>query len=245
MRFVSLLFLLSACARPEAPGSAPMVVGAPSAQREVFDGVLAAFKARHPEASQATVIYGTPEALLGTGAFIDVIATDSQDAFRPLLPKAAEKRDWASNPLCLVTKATAPELRLRTMVATPWAMHIALGDSRSDPAGMAAEAALGRLGVRRAINDKLRYLSGSTDVIADVAAGRSEAGLAFAADVALSPDAEKLKIADRAPDDPRWRYPVAIISGTQHPAQAREFIDELLHGKGPELIEKKGLLPPQ
>jgi len=245
MRFAALLLMLSACARPEAPGNAPMVVGAPSAQREVFDAVLAAFKARHPEAAQTTVIYGAPDALIGTGAFIDVIAADSQDALRPLLPRVAERRDWASNPLCLVVKANAPELRLRTLVATPWAQHIALGDSRSDPAGMAAEAALGRLGVRRAINDKLRYLSGSADVVADVAAGRSEAGLAFAADVALSPDAEKLKIADRAPDDPRWRYPVAIMSGTQHAAMAREFIDELMHGKGPELIEKKGLLPPQ
>jgi molybdate transport system substrate-binding protein len=244
MRFVTAFVLLSGCARPEAPGSAPMVIGAPSGLHEVFDGVLAAYKQRHRE-SQANLIYGPPESLLATGVPIDAIATDSQEALRPLASRIQEKRDYAANPLCLITKATAPDLKLRTMVATPWAQHIALGDSRSDPAGIAAEAALGRLGVRRAINDKLRYLSGSPEVVSDVAAGRSEAGLAFASDVALSPESKELKIADRTPDDPRWRYPIAILAGSPHAAAAREFIDELLHGKGPELIAQKGLQPPQ
>src|SRR5207245_943129 len=104
----------------------------------------------------ATLMYGTPAELLATGVPIDLLAADSADGLTPIAGRIAEKRDYASNPLCLVTRLRAPELRLRTLAATEWAHHIALGDSRSDPAGMAAEATLGRLGLRRAVDGKLR-----------------------------------------------------------------------------------------
>ncbi len=39
-------------------------------------------------------------------------------------------------------------------------------------------------------------------------------------------------------------YGIAVVKGTSHASEAREFIDGLLHGAGQSELRKAGFLPP-
>ncbi len=248
---VAWTVLACGCTSRDVPNSSqPLIVGAPASLREPFEGIVQAFKLRHPETS-ASLIFGAPAQLLESGVPLDVIAADSSDLLAPLAARLnpGERRDYASNPLCLVARSGAAEAHLKTLAVTPWVQKIGLADGRGgDSAGLGAEAALGRLGLRRALNERLSYMGTGTMVLEQLAKGALDVGFAFSADVgtynAAHPEAP-LQIADRVADDPHARYPIAIFLGTPRLAAARQFVDEVLHGEGQKLFADKGLLPPR
>ena len=43
---------------------------------------------------------------------------------------------------------------------------------------------------------------------------------------------------------PDMAYGIAVVKGTSHASEAREFIDGLLHGAGQSELRKAGFLPP-
>lgn len=239
-----LALLASSCTPRDPAGvSQTLIVGAPASLRTEFEAIAAAFRARSP-GNTANVMFGGATELVATGVPIDVIAADSGEGLDAVAGKLAsgERRYYASNPLCLVTRAGAAEARLKTLPITPWVQRLAIADSRGDPTGMAAEAALGRLGVRLALDKHLRYVSRGADVLSAVAKGEADAGLAFAADVAQFADAKALHVAERIADERRARYPIAILAGSPRVPAARRFIDEVLHGEGRTVLAQKGLL---
>jgi molybdate transport system substrate-binding protein len=238
---------LAGCSAPPVHSEA-LLIGAPASLRAPFTEVASAFLARHPE-SPPRLVFGKAAELFQSGLTLDVIAADAEDGLTAFAGRLSpgDARAYASNPLVLVTRSGAPALRLATLPVTPWLDKLALADSRSVPSGRAAEAALGRLGIRRALNEKLLYLGAPDEVLRAIASGQAQAGLVFASELASAGDAtagSRLAIADRLPDDPHARYPVAILAATPRLTAARQFLDELLHGAGPAALTAAGLLPP-
>lgn len=237
-----LPFLVAAgafgCAtREPAPRTAgPLLVAVPASLRAAFDQIARAYQARRPEAA-ITLTTAAPDELLRAGAPLDVIAAESPEALAALAPRLLERREYASNPLVLVARAGAPKLALASL---PPAVHkIAIGDGRSDPTGAAAEAALGRLGLRRALDARLDYVPRSELALARVAEGKDDAAIVRASELA---GLGGLQIAERlAGGDPR--YPIAIVAGTPRLTAAREFLEEVLHGDGPRALAAAGLQP--
>jgi molybdate transport system substrate-binding protein len=220
MRRLLVLLLLGGCSAQAPVQSQALLVGAPASLRAPFEAIAKAFLVRHPE-SPARLAFGSAAELARSGVALDVVAADVADGLTPVAERilAGVRRDYASNPLVLVTRAGAPPVRLAALPVTPFVEKLARADSRSDPSGKAAEAALGRLAIRRAMNDKLAYLATPVEVLAALAQGQVQAGLVFASDLAQAEGAEhRFTIADRLPDDPHARYPIAILSTPRLPA---------------------------
>jgi len=119
-----------------------------------------------------------------------------------------------------------------------------IADSRGEGAGAASEAALGRAGIRRAVDPKLAYVGTVKQALEQLVAGQADVTLAFASDLTAAPDPAALQIAEWVVDDPHLRYPITILAGTPRLAAARAFLDEVLHGDGPKLLAAQGLLAP-
>jgi molybdate transport system substrate-binding protein len=250
---VGLVFLeallVGGCTAGNVPASSqPLIVAAPASLRAEFDAIVGAFKARHPDAA-ANVITATPAQIAQENLPVDVVAAEGPAALQALGPRVApgDRRDFASNPLCLVVRANAAEVHFASLPASPWAHKVAIADGRSDPTGAASEAALGRLGLRRPLDAHLVYTANLADSLERLARGDVDVALARATDVAAwgaKAGAAPLKIADRYEDDPQARLPIVILSGSPHLSAARALVDEVLHGEGQTLLARKGLLAP-
>ncbi len=80
-----------------------------------------------------------------------------------------------------------------------------------------------------------------TGIVGKLSEGAVDAGFLYATDVKAA--AGKLEaIALPAALEPGVAYGVAVVSGTPHAMQAREFIDGLLHGEGRNDLRKAGFL---
>lgn len=244
MRSVLLVALvICGCSRGDVSAPRPLIAGAPQGLRAPFEAIASAFRARHPDLP-VSLIFGTPAELLGSGAPIDVIAADDPAALEPVADRLGERRDYAVNPLCLVTREGAPALRLQTLPVASWAKTVALADPRGESAGRAAEAALGRAGVRRVLDGRLRYVGTGDQVLALVASGEAEVGFAWLSALTQRPDggaslscAERLAVREA-------RFPIALVQGTPREKAARLFVDEVLRGEGPKRFAERGLEPP-
>ena len=81
-------------------------------------------------------------------------------------------------------------------------------------------------------------------VVARVQLGEADAGLAYRSDVTpqVAPHVRVLEIPDG------WSvaaaYPVAVLAGSSHQADARAFVDTLLGPTGRRILERHGLLAP-
>jgi molybdate transport system substrate-binding protein len=82
-----------------------------------------------------------------------------------------------------------------------------------------------------------------TGIVGKLSEGAVDAGFLYATDVKAA--GGKLEAIDLpAALQPNVAYGIAVVSGTSHASQAREFIDGLLHGEGQAELQKAGFLPP-
>ncbi len=114
------------------------------------------------------------------------------------------------------------------------------------PVGTYTETVLGRLppAVKAQITKNIRDREPDvTGIVGKLSEGAVDAGFLYATDVKAA--GGKLEaIALPAALEPGVAYGIAVVSGTSHATQAREFIDGLLHGEGRSELRKAGFLVP-
>jgi molybdate transport system substrate-binding protein len=80
-------------------------------------------------------------------------------------------------------------------------------------------------------------------VIGKVAQGAADAGFAYSSDVAAAPgELRQIELPERL--QPEVAYGAAVVSGTDHPRRAQQFVAGLLDGAGAEALREAGFLPP-
>jgi ABC-type molybdate transport system substrate-binding protein len=252
MRALAGILLLAGCTASSGPGSAAsspsLIVAVPASLRPEFDSIVAGFRTRHPDLT-VSVVTATPSQVAEENLPVDLVAADSFDSMIGLIPRLipGDRRDYAANPLCLVARAGAGDVRIRTLTVTPWVKKVGIADGRGDPTGAATEAALGRLGIYREVHDRLVYTGSEKEAIERLGRGELDVAFALATDVAqwnAKEGVAHLQLADRYVEDPRARLPIGIVQGTARISAARALVDEVLHGDGQKLFAQKGLLPP-
>jgi len=247
-RALLCLALLAGCTHdPQA--SLPLIVGVAPSLRSPFEAIVDAWKTRNPTPG-ASLAFGSAAELLASGAPVDLVCADADAGLAALGARATERRYFGSNPIVLAVHGQPPpgkELTIKTL-ADGGARKIALGDSRSDATGAAAEAALGRLGLRRGLDGKLLYTAGGAATLEKVARGEADAALVLSSDLVVwnvAHPADPLIATDRLAEDTRTRFPVALVAGTPRAAAARRFVEDLVSGEGRRLLDAQGyLLPP-
>src|SRR3954469_3940735 len=138
MRIVCLALLLAGCTAGPVPGSAAaasqsLIVAAPASLRPEFDAIVAGFRTPHPDQA-VTVVSATPLQVIQDNLPVDVVAAETSDAMQPLLARLplGDRRDFAANPLCLVVRAGANEVKLYSLGSTAWVKKVGIADGRGD-----------------------------------------------------------------------------------------------------------------
>jgi molybdate transport system substrate-binding protein len=114
------------------------------------------------------------------------------------------------------------------------------------PVGAYTETVLARLPAaeRAQITGEIRDREPSvTGIVGKLSFGAVDAGFLYATDVAASGGALHA-IALPPSLQPSVTYAAAVVRGSRHAAQAREFIAGLLRGPGQADLQKSGFLPP-
>lgn len=227
-----------------------LVVSAASSLTNAFRSVATAFEKTHPN-TKVVLNLGASDVLLQqivAGAPADVFASADEKA----MDKAVDaktiapgtRHDFATNSLVLVVPAdsTLPVGSLRDTLALPQVKHVALGNPASVPAGRYAKAALEHEGAWELVSEKAVLAANVRESLDYVARGEAEAGFVFGTDAAMMPKA--VKVAAIVPTQSPVTYPIAVVQGSAHAAEANAFAQFVLSPDGQKLLAQYGFRPP-
>ncbi|MBI5105614.1 MAG: substrate-binding domain-containing protein, partial [Solirubrobacterales bacterium] len=149
----------------------------------------------------------------------------------------------ASDDLVLVVPRDS---RLRRLQDAAGAGVEVLGGGPDSAAGARTAAVLERLdpAMRQALRANLRTSADDgAAVVAAVAAGRADAGLAFRSDVRQAPEGVRARVLPRRVR-PRTVYRAGVVRGAHDPKTARAFVDALRAGPCAVALRDDGFATP-
>lgn len=229
--------------------AADLTVSAASSLNQAFKEIALLYEARHPDA-RVLLNFGASGALLqqlAKGAPVDVFASADQEtmnqAAKQSLVGAGGRVDFVGNRLVLIVPADS-RLDIASLhdLLQPGIERIAIGNPASVPAGRYARQALQAAGLWPAVQARAINTQNVRQALDYVARGEVSAGFVYATDADLMK--EKVRIAIEAPPGMPIRYPVGIVTGSAHAAEARRFIDYLAAPAAQAVFARHGFLRP-
>jgi molybdate transport system substrate-binding protein len=151
---------------------------------------------------------------------------------------------FARNRLVLIVPAgSALVLNSFAGLADSGISRLAIGNPKTVPAGQYAEQALKSMALWDLLKSRLIPAENVRQVLDYVARDEVDAGFVYASDVPVSRG--KTVIAAQAPEDSHdpILYPIAVVKGTESPAEAGDFINLVLGDSGQAILQKYGFLP--
>lgn len=117
--------------------------------------------------------------------------------------------------------------------------HVALGEPKGVPVGQYTEEVLKKLGILDQVKAKAVYGSDVRQVLSWTETGDADCGVVYATDAAVS---DKVKVAAKAPAGSHKPviYPAAVIKGTKHPDEAKDFLAFTSSDAAKKIFEKYG-----
>lgn len=243
-------FAVIALSMQSAAHADELVVSAAASLTNAFRSMATAFEKTHPN-TKVVLNFAASDVLLQqivAGAPADVFASADEKAMDKAVEAKAvapgTRRDFATNSLVLVVPAdsTLPAGSLRDTLALQQVKHVALGDPASVPAGRYAKAALEQVGAWDIVNGKAVLAANVRESLDYVARGEAEAGFVFGTDAAMMPKA--VKVAAIVPTPTPVTYPIAVVQGSAHAAEASAFAQYVLSPDGQKILAKYGFRPP-
>jgi molybdate transport system substrate-binding protein len=151
---------------------------------------------------------------------------------------------FAANRLVIAVPTDSTKVMRVADLAKP-GVRIAAG-APSVPVGAYTREVLSRLGEAEAARIEANVRSNEPDVAgvaAKVSEGAVDAGFVYATDVEASKG--RLGDVELSPKlQPRVRYGAAVVTGAEHPGEARAFLRGLLSGAGGDALRKAGFEAP-
>jgi molybdate transport system substrate-binding protein len=254
LQHFACLLLISLISAPamlmaEAKSKQEILVAAAASLKDVFEEIAPAFEKEHPNirvsfqfaasgALQHQIEQGAPVDLFVSAAMRQVEALERKS----LLVKGSVQTLLTNELVLIVPHNLLPPQSLADL-KKPLYKRIALGESRSVPAGQYAEAWLQKAGLDADLQERLVPASNVRQVLTFVESGNVAAGFVYASDARTS---QKVKIALRADTSmhPPIVYPLGMIQRSRKKAEAQAFI-QFLQGVGARRIFlKHGFLFP-
>lgn len=244
-------FLLAGCGAEKAPASSAkepveLHVAAAASLTNVMKELAEVYHEEHPEVT-LTFNFGSSGALqqaIENGGETDLFFSAAQKQMNALEKndnlEQGTRKDLLENSVVLVVP-TDSRLDLNSFadLANPELKHIALGEPKGVPVGQYTEEILNHLGILDKVKGKAVYGSDVRQVLAWTAAGEADCGVVYATDAAVEP---KVKVIAKAPDGSHKpvTYPTAVIKGTRHLKEAREFLAFTSSAKAKAVFLKYG-----
>ncbi|WP_322060452.1 molybdate ABC transporter substrate-binding protein [Paraburkholderia sp. J63] len=237
--------MLTVCANARAD---ELIVSAAASLTNAFKAMGAAYEQQHP-GTKVLLNFGASDVLMQQivkGAPADVYASADQKAMDKAVAEKvvdpATRRDFAANALVLIVPKDSPFMPTSLAeLAQPGVKRVAYCDPASVPIGRYAKGTLEAAGLWDAVNAK-SVLAGDVRQSLDyVARGEVDAGFVFATDAAIMPD--RVKVAMTVPTQTPVTYPLALVEGSHHAADAKAFIAYVLSPEGQAVLAKYGFKP--
>lgn len=227
-----------------------LIVSAAASLTNAFREVATAFEKTHPD-TKVVLNLGASDILLqqiANGAPADVFASADETAMDKAVAQnavvAGTRHDFATNSLVLIVPADS-QLKVRSVretVAMAGVKRVALGDPASVPVGRYTKAALEREGSWDAVSAKAVLANNVRQALDYVARGEVDAGFVYGTDAAVMP--QKVKVAMKVPTETPVAYPIAVVKGSTHAADAEAFTHLVLSPQGQAILAKYGFEPP-
>ena len=154
----------------------------------------------------------------------------------------ATRRVLLSNRLVVVVRSDAlPVIARLADLAHPQIRSVAMADPLAVPAGLYARERLERAGLWPAVAPKVLPVENVRAVVAAVASGSADAGLAYVTDIVASP---AVRAACDVPEGGARpiTYPVAVLAASERPERARAFLGFLASAGARRVFERHGFL---
>jgi molybdate transport system substrate-binding protein len=152
------------------------------------------------------------------------------------------RRDLLSNTLVIVVAADhGVSLREPKDLAGPNIHRLVLGDPSSVPIGVYAREYLEKVGLWNSVAPKVIPTENVRAALSAVIAGNADASIVYQTDALTT---SKLKVAYRVPmrEGPKIRYPVALLKGAKHSAEAARFLEFLASDSARAVFERLGFI---
>lgn len=217
-----IMLFLTACSNEEKD---TVMISAAASLTDALTEIETVFKETHPEIN-IEFNFGGSGALreqVKQGAPVDMVIFASQKDF-DLLGKSVDylKQDnLLQNTLVLIVPKSNE--KVTGVDSLNSAEKVAIGTSKSVPAGYYAEQALDSLGLKERIEDKFIYAEDVRAVLQYVAQGEVDAGIVYRTDALLD---NKVKIVDTFEKDTHEKivYPVGTLTDSEATDQFYEFL---------------------
>jgi molybdate transport system substrate-binding protein len=155
---------------------------------------------------------------------------------------AASVKPLLQNKLVLI-KPTGTDTPVTGFSTITEAQVIAFGDPATTPAGQYAQEAFINLGTWEEVSTKVSLGSNVTEVLNWVGEGSAEVGIVYATDAAST---SKVEIIEELPEGllaTKVIYPIGVLGASQHPEEARLFVDFLASSEGLGIFKAFGFSP--
>lgn len=245
-RYAALLFAL---ALPFSAFAQEITISAAASLTNAFKDLGKQFEQRHPGAAVRLnfAASGTLLQQMSQGAPVDVFASADQatmdKAVAQKLIDVPTRRDFAANSLVLVTPVQGgPAIASLQDLGGAAVKRIAIGKLATVPVGNYTKQALDSAGLWTSLAPKFIQADSVRQVLDYVSRGEVDAGFVYRTDAAIMPDT--VKIALTAGGHTAVTYPVAVLAGSKHPAQAKAFVDFLMSAPGQEVLARYGFGKP-
>ncbi len=231
----------------QAPGQ--ITVAAAISMKDALESIEQAFEGRTGTPKVVFTLGGSGilEKQIEEGAPVDVFISAAPAQMNTLEEKglllAGTRRDVARNRLVLVVPVGSRLVKSVEDLKKPQVRTIAIGETRSVPAGQYAAEALHNLGLFDQLAPKFVYAQNVRAVLAYVAGKDADAGFVYETDAKIS---DQVTIAAPVPDSSYAAvvYPAAVIRSAPNTAGARKFVEFLGTPEAQAILEKFGFRSP-
>ncbi len=239
----SLLFTVAASAEG-------IRVGAAISLREAVSEIAASYESQTGQRVEFTFASsGKIQAQIQVGAEIDVFISAANKQVDALveekLVNPASRRVVVTNRLVLVVPADAkhPPASFEGL-ADAGVTKVAAGEPKTVPAGQYAQQVFAAMHLTEALSDKLVYGANVRQVLNYVERGEVSAGVVYATDAMQS--GKKVRVVSVAKEGTHEPivYPGVVVTASQKPKAAKQFLDYLGAAESKAVFEAKGFSVP-
>jgi len=217
-----------------------LTVFAAASLKDSFEKLKTAYESQHPGVV-VNISYDGSNALvtrIKQGAGADVIATADTGTMDALGTRAADRGDFATNTLTIVTAEGNPKHIASLADLTKPGVTTVLC-AAPVPCGSASLKAEKQAGV--AVKPVSQETS-VTGVLTKVRTGQADAGIVYVTDAKSAAD-QVDTVNDPAFNNVVNHYPIAVVSGTKHESDASAFVDLVRGQTGREVLGQFGFGP--
>jgi molybdate transport system substrate-binding protein len=228
-----------------APASTILVAAAASLQKALQEITPLYTKANPTD----TVNYnfaasGALQQQIGQGAPVDVFISAADRQMNALETKgllvAGTRQNLLTNQLVLIAPKPAPiALTNFQQLTQPAVKRIAIGETRTVPAGQYAVEVFKNLGIFDRVKSKFVLGNNVRSVLTAVESGNVDAGIVYLTDIRGSDRVRIVEIVDRQLHAP-INYPIAILKSTKSLDAARKYVKFLQTNTAKAVFEKYG-----